>query len=375
MLNKGARHSMNRLILGNLLHRPLRSIISIFAVAIEVVMILSIVGLMLGQLNNTGVRTLGIGMDIIVKPNNGTFIQGSSGAPLSIKIADVLRAVPHVTVVSPVNIKFNVSSKVENIYGIDYDSFNALRPFVFISGTPFQGPKDVILDDFEARSEKVKVGDTISVLSNNFRVCGIVEHGKGGRKFIPIATLDDMTGSRDKASAFYVKADKPENVQAVLDGIKALPGSGDLDAMTAEDWFSSLTSSMPAVFSTSMNVVIGIAVVIGFLVIFQSMYTAVLERTREIGILKSLGASRLTIVSVVLRETGVLSITGIVVGISGTYVLKTFLASHFPTLDFEFPLLWVLKGAGIAFIGSLLGAMYPAWKASTKDPIDALAYD
>jgi putative ABC transport system permease protein len=366
---------MNRLILGNLLHRPLRSVISIFAVAIEVVMILSIVGLMLGNLNNTGTRTIGIGMDVIVKPDNGTAMQGIGGAPLSLKIANVLKTIPHVSVVAPVTIKFNVSSKVENIYGIDFDSFNALRPFTFLSGGPFTGPNDVILDDFEAQSDKVKVGDTISVLNNPFKVIGIVLHGKGGRKFIPLTTLNDLNGSRDKASAFYVKADSPQNIQAVVNSIKALPGSGDLDAMTAEEWFSMLTSSMPPIFATSMNVVIGIAVIIGFMVIFQSMYTAVLERTREIGILKSMGASRYTIVSVVLRETGILSLAGIALGIASTYALRGFLGAHYQTLDFEFPLRWVLRGAAIAFFGALLGALYPALKAASKDPIDALAYD
>ena len=55
--------------------------------------------------------------------------------------------------------------------------------------------------------------------------------------------------------------------------------------------------------------------IIGFLVIFQSMYTAVMERTREIGILKSMGASKTYIVNVILRETGVLAVAGIVLGI------------------------------------------------------------
>ena len=66
----------------------------------------------------------------------------------------------------------------------------------------------------------------------------------------------------------------------------------------------------------------GIAVIIGFLVIFQSMYTAVLERTREIGILKSMGASKLAIVGVVLRECAVLAVAGVVVGIAGTYAVR-----------------------------------------------------
>ena len=65
--------------------------------------------------------------------------------------------------------------------------------------------------------------------------------------------------------------------------------------------------NLPGLSATSIRIVVAISMIIGFLVIFQSMYTAVMERTREIGILKSLGASKLYIVNVVLRETALLA--------------------------------------------------------------------
>jgi putative ABC transport system permease protein len=127
--------------------------------------------------------------------------------------------------------------------------------------------------------------------------------------------------------------------------------------------------------STAINVVVGIALVIGFLVIFQSMYTAVMERTREIGVLKSLGASRGYIVALVLRETGTIAAVGITLGVVASYALSAALQARFPTLDFVINLPWVWKAVAIAFVGSLLGAVYPAYKAASKDPIDALAYE
>ena len=72
-------------------------------------------------------------------------------------------------------------------------------------------------------------------------------------------------------------------------------------------------------FNIALDVVTFIAVVVGFLAIFQSMYTAVLERTREIGILKSMGASKADIVAVVLRETAVMAVAGVLLGVAGTY--------------------------------------------------------
>jgi putative ABC transport system permease protein len=128
-------------------------------------------------------------------------------------------------------------------------------------------------------------------------------------------------------------------------------------------------------FNIALNVVISIATIIGFLVIFQSMYTAVLERTREIGILKSMGAGRLAIVSVVLRETMLLAIVGTSLGVAATYLLRDVLHSRFPTLSFQLTLAWVINAVTIAMGGALLGALYPALKAARKDPIDALAYE
>ena len=128
-------------------------------------------------------------------------------------------------------------------------------------------------------------------------------------------------------------------------------------------------------FNIALRVVIGIAIIIGFLVIFQSMYTAVMERTREIGILKSMGAGRGAIVSVVLRETGLLAVVGVILGVAATYLLRTVLHVRFPTLSFQITPGWVFSAVIIALVGALFGALYPALKAARKDPIDALSYE
>src|SRR5579871_4119632 len=125
---------MNKLVFANLLHRPVRSLISVLAVAIEVMMILSIMGIFMGMLNDTRTRTNGIGADLMMRPSNASAMTGLGGATMPIKYGDVLRKLPHVTVVSPVNIQLNTSGSVETIYGIDYPSFEALRPFSYVSG-------------------------------------------------------------------------------------------------------------------------------------------------------------------------------------------------------------------------------------------------
>ncbi|WP_433974222.1 ABC transporter permease [Tunturiibacter lichenicola] len=363
---------MNKLVVGNLVHRPLRSLISCLAIAIEVIMILSITAILMGKLDGFKTRQNGIGMDMFVRPSTINNFIGMSPAGASIKVADIIAQVPHVVVSAPVNVQ--ITSSLDSIYGIDYKTFNGLLPFTFISGGPFQHPFDIILDDYAAAGKKI--GDTITVLNHPFRICGIVEHGKGGRKFLPIETMGQITGTEGKATMFYLRTeDQPKYQDQVRKAILATPGMSDYNVATAEEYLSSISPDRLPGFNIGLRVVIGIAVIIGFLVIFQSMYTAVMERTREIGILKSMGASRAYIVGIVLRETGVLAAVGIAAGVIASFALSAALEARFPTLDFVINVPYVWKAILIAFVGALLGALYPALKAASKDPIDALSYE
>ena len=366
---------MNKLIIANLLHRPLRSIISVFAVAIEVIMMLTIIAIMMGQLTGQKRMNNGIGADLLLRPSNAMVFNGVSGAVLSVKLEGVLETLPHVTVASPVNTTLSMSDGLEVLWGIDYPSYSRLSPFVFLTGGPMQDPNDVIVDDvYAATGGGHKVGDTILIQKHPFRISGIFEHGKGGRKLIPITTMGQLMGSEGRATAYYLKVDRPENDKLVMSEIHARKGLEDYQLMTMDEWYSLLTPDRIPALNTAMRVVVGIAVIIGFLVIFQSMYTSVLERTREIGILKSMGASNFTIVTVVLRETALLSVVGVIVGIAASFAVKAFLAHKFPTLYLDMNMDWIIRGALIAFVGSVCGSLYPAWMAARKDPIDALAY-
>jgi putative ABC transport system permease protein len=367
---------MNKLVAGNLMHRPLRTLISVFAVAIEVVMILSIAAIMLGMVSDQKTRTIGVGADMTVRPPNTTFLTGVSGAPVPAKIATILARLPHIAVAAPVIQQISASTSVETIWGIDYDSYNALKPFVFLAGGPFQGPNDAIIDDYFARADQGHhVGDTVNIMKHDFRVSGIVEHGKGGRKFLPIKTLGALLGNENNASLFFIRSDDLKNQELIRQEILATPGLSQYQVQTMQEWMSQMTPEHLPGFTIALNTVITIAVVIGFLVIFQSMYTAVMERTREIGVLKSLGASKGYIVNVVLRETVLLSLVGILLGIAATFAIRYGMHLRFPTFSFELTSHWIVQGSAIAFVGAVLGATYPALKAAQKDPIDALAYE
>jgi len=367
---------MNQMIVGNLVHRPIRSAISIVAVALEVTLILLIVGLSLGQVEHSRSASAGIGADVIVLPPGSSFISGLTSAPMPIKIGDVLGKLPHVTGVAPVLTQIATSGSIEIVAGIDLPSYQGLSgPFHYVEGGPFKGPKEALVDDLYARYKHVKVGDTIDILNTKFRVSGIVEHGKGGRKFIPISTLQDLTGAKDRASIFYLKLDNPANAETVVNEIKALPGMERYVVQPMEAYLGMMTPSNYPGLSSFIDVVVGISVIVGFIVIFQAMYTAVMERTREIGILKAMGASKLYIVNVVLRETLVLALAGIVLGIAVSLIARQGITHKLPLLPVIVDAGWIAKATLIAILGAIAGALYPAVKAAQKDPIDALAYE
>ncbi len=367
---------MNKMVVANLVHRPIRSVISIIAIALEVTLILLIVGLCYGIMNDSKNRTAGIGADVIVQPPGSSFLAGVSGAPVSVKVADILRRVDHVKVVSPVIWQLTASGSLEVIDGIDLQSFEALGgPFQYVQGGAFEGADDVLIDDYVARQKHVKVGDTMEILNHPFRVCGIVENGRGARKFVPMATLQDLIGAKDKATVFYVKLDDAANADAVVKAVKAIPGMEKYSVLSTPDYLSMMTPSHLPGFRPFIGVVIGVSLVIGFLVIFQSMYTAVMERTREIGILKSMGASKAYIVNVILRETLLLAVGGIVVGIIVSLLARIGIQHRWPLVHIDRSSEWMVRATLIAVAGAAAGAIYPAYKAAQKDPIDALAYE
>ncbi|MFY9673634.1 MAG: FtsX-like permease family protein [Terriglobales bacterium] len=364
------------MIVGNLVNRPIRSLISIVAVALEVTLILLIVGLLLGLLDDSRTRTAGIGADVIVLPPGSSFISGLTGAPMPIKIGSKLAELPHVRSVAPVVTTIGTTGSLEIIAGIDLPSYESLSSgFHYLEGGPFQAPYDALVDDLFAQSKHVKVGDSTEILGKKFRVCGIVQRGKGARKFIPISTLQDLIGAENKATIFYLKLDNPANADEVVKEVKALPGMERYVANSMAAYLANMTAGNYPGLSTVIDVVVWIAVVIGFIVIFQAMYTAVMERTREIGILKAMGASKLYIVNVVLRETILLALAGIALGIGVSFVARVCLAHRLPLLQIILGANWILRATLIAICGAVAGALYPAFKAAQKDPIDALAYE
>ena len=362
------------MILRNIFHRPMRTAISVIAVGVEVMLVIMVVGLTSGLLHETAKRVEGVGADLMLQPPSSSVFMAFSGAPMPIKIREKLEEMKYVQAVAPVLLQFNASGGLDIVYGIEQETFKAVSGgFVFHEGGELAAPSDILVDDWYAKAKKVKVGQTLRLLENDFHVAGIVEHGKGARLFVPIQTLQELSGARDKASVFFIKLTRPEHTPAVANELRKVFPRYEIRPL--KDFLSLMTSSNLPGLETFINSMIALAVAIGFLVIFLSMYTIIIERTREIGVLKSLGASKGYIVQALMSETALICGIGIVLGIGMTFGLRAVLTRVFPTLTILVTAGWVLRAALIAVVGGLVGASYPAWLASRKDPVEALSYD
>lgn len=350
----------------------MRTLLSMLAIGVEVTMVLTLVGLSYGMIEESARRTRGVGADVIVRPPFSSALS-LSGAPMPEALIKFFTEVPHVTEATGTVVETIVFP--ETMTGVNLEAFSAMSGGLrYLHGGPFQGPDDVIIDEFYARQNKLKVGSTVKLKNRDWRVCGIVEPGKLSRVFVQLEVLQSITGNSGKLSQIYLKLDDPKNLDAVVTDLRGR--LKEYQIYSTEELVSLLSiNSLPGL-KAFIAVIIGLAIVIGFLVVFLTMYTAVLERTREIGILKALGASPSYVLSILLRETAILAIAGSILGIFMSFGTRWLIMTLVPaSLQQKIVPEWWPITAVIALSGALLGTLYPGWKAAKQDAIEALAYD
>lgn len=368
--NEGS-FSLFQMFWGNLAARPLRCALSILAIAIQVVLILMIVGLTSGVIAEWGKRVEGVGADILVQPPNSSIFFAFSSAVMQESFGDQIEKLPGVDEVAPTLIQSDPKSLII-IYGIDYKRFNALsQGFIFRAGRPFEAPDEALADDIIAQTRHLKVGDTVTLINHPFKISGIVAHGKGARFFIPLKSGQEIVGAENRVSMFFVRS-KGDTEETRAEILKLDPQNR---VRSMSEYVSLMNSSNLPELKPFIRTMVGLGVVVSFLVVLMNMHTMILERTREIGILKALGFSRFDIVEMLLGETAVLTLVGSLVGIAITYIAQGVLKETNPGLTILLTPGWVLGAIGLALFGSALGATIPALRASGFDPVEALAYE
>lgn len=362
-----------KLVIENVRHRPIPTLLSILLIGVPVTLILVLVGLSHGLVNDSQKRALGVGADIVLRAP-GSSLMTMSGANIPEELVPKLAGFPHVAFATGV-VTQSAGGLLETATGIDAAAFARMSGgFQYVSGGSFRSRNDIILDRYYAEQKKLRAGGTIHLLNRDWNVAGVVEPGKLSHIFVRIDVLQDLFSTPHMISQIYLKLDDPSNTDAEIAYLKSelrgypIYSMRDVIAMTSVD-------AVPML-ATFTNVIIGIGVLIAFVVVCLSMYMAVLQRTREIGILKAIGAPKDFILRIILAEALIMGLGGTVLGILMSYGARGLLHALVPSsLPQAIVYRWWPISGGIALGAALLGALYPGMSAARKDPIAALSYE
>ena len=365
------RFPLIQMFWGSVTARPLRSSLSVIAIAIQVVLVLLIVGMTSGIISEWGKRVEGIGADILVRPPNSSIFFAFSSAVMQEGLGEQIAKLPGVDEVAPTVILTDPKNLMM-IYGIDYQRFNALsRGFLYRSGRPFEAPDETVADDIIVQQKHLKLGSQVTLLNHTFTVTGIVAHGKGARYFVPLKTAQEIANAEKRVSMFYVRSKgDTEGTRAQI--VKLMPQS---TVWSLSEYVSLMNSSNLPQLRPFTRTMVGVGIVISFLVVLLNMHTMVMERTKEIGILKALGFSRFDVVRMLLGETLILTLLGACFGILSTFLIQAVLREINPGLTILISSQWIFFAVMLAALGASAGAVYPALRAASYDPVVALAYE
>lgn len=364
---------MDSLVLSNIAHRPARTAVSILGTGVGVLLIVFTVGLAHGVLHERGRRESNIGAEIMIR-SSGAIGLGGSQFRLPASHAAELATIPGVRAATPIGQTFDKSDTgfgQRLIDGIEYDQYANIAHITMRDGRKLESGDEAIIDAEWQRSRNANVGDTVKLFERPFKIVGVYEPPGGGRIKIPLKTMQDQEGADNKASAILVACANPEQQEEVA--ARILERFPDNQLIFTRDLPEIYASGVPAL-NVFIKVVVGVAAAISVLVILLAMYTTVTERTRQIGILKSLGMSKTAIAWVIEQEAIIVSVLGVVVGVLLTMLAK-FAVMRTTSLTIDIEPRWVLIALAVGLIGGTIGALYPALRAARQDAVEALSYE
>ncbi|MEE8403275.1 MAG: ABC transporter permease [Candidatus Hydrothermarchaeaceae archaeon] len=233
----------------------------------------------------------------------------------------------------------------------------------------------------------VRVGDSLEINGKKFRIVGVVEE-IGSRQddsqiYMSISAAQTLFDVGDDINWIFLQTDNKEIVgevaQKIEDRLKKLRGGKDFDVLTTEDQAAQINQIL-SILTFVLAGIASVSLLVGGVIIMNTMLMSVFERTKEIGVMKATGATNNQVLGIFLGESSVVGLVGgalgIVLGLMISGVIEKVGQSYMGSLFETYVGAEVLIGALIfsVIIGSASGA-YPAWRAAKLDPVDALRYE
>ncbi len=405
---------MAYLPLANLMHHKLRSLLSALGIGIGICMLVTLSGLSRGSLYEVANRWESVDADLFAYPAIwGRNISSLAGVGLPDRYGEVLadRHPEIVRRVVPIFLwQVQLGGQGQLMAGVDpqdwkiisgADTLSQGRLFDpdgkfsrWIEDKLLSAPEDedapaiditadelaadehngmeIVIDSRLAKAGEYRVGQSVDMASHRFRIVGIVQAGGMSRVYMPRRTAQFLFGSGDitKSTLLFISLKPGVNPD---DAARKLAGLG-LEILQVRQ-FRLMLEHQFAIMFVYVDAVNGIAMVIAFLFIMITLYTMVLQRTRDIAILKSSGASSAFLVRQVLAEsamlTGAGAVGGLAMSLGAAWLIETFMPLLTVTITWQ----WMVTGLAVAGVGALASAAYPAWRASRVDMVEALSWE
>ena len=365
---------MDNLVTSNIRQRPIRTLVSVAGIALGVSLVMLFTGLARGMSNDLQRRASNVRAELIfMRP--GAVQLTATTANLDTRYVERLKAIEGVAEVLPVIRHFSQGTRgigIEQIDGVEWNAYAGMNGITMVDGRGPENSYEVVIDETKARNNNHRIGDTIKPVNDEeYRIVGIYSPESGARVKMSLPAMQQAIEAEGKCTFIFVKLRNPDEVETVAKRIdQELPGN---TIQPTRDVFTSFEKSIPYL-GVFLRVLVGLAAVVSALVVMLAMYTTITERTREIGILKAMGASRGYIVGIIEKEAILISVIGLIAGFAVSLVTG-YLIHRAYGLVFEYSWTWALVAAAIGLVGGVLGALYPAWRASNLDAVNALAYE
>ncbi len=375
---------MESLVTANVRQRPVRALVSAAGVALGVCLVMLFTGLARGLSNDLQRRSQNLKAELVFSRSGGMDVSLSASASVSVKYEEELEKIEGVEMAVPDIRFFSQGGKgfgLEQVEGVDWDDFARMNGMTLVEGSPprFEANErgepsvnEVVIDEAKARNNNLTVGSQLKLFGDiNYKVAGIYTPEAGPRVKMPLAAMQYAIQAPGKCTFLYVKLKDPQRDAEMARKIdQTLPGN---KIQFTRDLITNIEKSIPYL-GVFLRTLVGLSALVSGLVVMLAMYTTITERTREIGILKALGASRGYIVGEIVKEAVLISVIGVAAGFAVSF-LAGYLIQRAYALPFEYSWLWGLTAAAIGLLGGGLGALYPAVRAANLDPVNALAYD
>lgn len=362
---------MFELVLANLRTRPFRTLISVVGVSLGVILVILFTGLARGMSNEMSRRAANWKAEIVfTRP--GAMDISSSNANVSVKYVERLLEIPGVAAAVPMY-RYLAGGQgrfgLKQIDGVNWNEFARMNEMTLLRGRAPEANDEVVIDEREVVESKIDVGGSLTIFGNKpYQVVGVFAPPSGARTKMSLAAMQEALQAEGKCTYILVKINQGETAAAVAARIdQTLPGN---KINLTEELVADAEQRFPQL-KTFLRTLVGLGGFVSVIFVLLSMYTTVTERRREIGILKSLGASRLFIVGTIEREALMIGVLGTALGLILSLLIAFLIKERFD-LTFEFSWSWILTAIAIALGGSVIGALYPAWRAASLDPVTVL---